>query len=399
MSAISEHASLEASPEASPQTSPMVSPKATPVYISSRMEKDNILTFTLTNIDVSLANAIRRTILADIPTLCFKTFPHNENNAIIHTNTSRFNNEILKQRLACIPIHMADLSLPYQELVVEIQKENTEQDIIYLTTEDFKIKNVKTEKYLKESAVKKIFPPNSMTKDFILFARLRPKISNEVPGEMIHIEATMSLQTAKENGMYNVVSCCSYGMTPDRLQQDSAWQEKLASIPTEDKEDAETLHIMKQDWYNHDAKRVFKPNSYDFTVETVGVFENIYIVTTACAILVHKLETILRGEQREIKKSNTTMPHSYDIILLNEGYTIGKLLELIFHDTFYKEQKNVTYVGFQKKHPYDTHSLIRVALADMDDLQTTEEIYVENLLHTACRKGIELLQQIVSDFE
>ena len=77
MSAISEHASLEASPEASPQTSPMVSPKATPVYISSRMEKDNILTFTLTNIDVSLANAIRRTILADIPTLCFKTFPHN----------------------------------------------------------------------------------------------------------------------------------------------------------------------------------------------------------------------------------------------------------------------------------------------------------------------------------
>ena len=93
------------------------------------------------------------------------------------------------------------------------------------------------------------------------------------------------------------------------------------------------------------------------------------------------------------------MPHSYDIILLSEGYTIGKLLEFIFHDTFYKEQKNVTYVGFQKKHPYDTHSLIRVALEDMDDLQTTEETYVENLLHTACRKGIELLQQIVSDFE
>ena len=48
MSAISEHASPEASPEASTGASPgdlilRRPPKATPVYISSRMEKDNIL--------------------------------------------------------------------------------------------------------------------------------------------------------------------------------------------------------------------------------------------------------------------------------------------------------------------------------------------------------------------
>ena len=68
-------------------------------YISSRDEADGILTFTLAGINVSIANGLRRTILSDIPVLAFKTFPHNENQADFITNTSRFNNEILKQRL------------------------------------------------------------------------------------------------------------------------------------------------------------------------------------------------------------------------------------------------------------------------------------------------------------
>ena len=379
-------------------TSEHTSPKA-PVYISSRIEKDEVLKFTLINVDVSIANAIRRTILSDVQTLGFKTFPHDENNAIIHTNTSRFNNEILKQRLACIPIHISDLTLPYSELVVEVQKENTEKDIIYITTEDFKVKNIKSDSYLEDKTVKKIFPPDPYTKDYILFARLRPKISNEVPGEIIHIVATMSLQTAKQDGMYNVASCCTYNMTPDKLMQDTVWQQNLQTLTAEEKGDPVVLTIARQNWYNHDAKRIFKPNSFDFMIESVGVFDNVYIVVQACTIIINKLERILNGEQREIKKSITTVPYSYDIILIDEGYTIGKLLEFIFHETFYRQKKILTYVGFQKKHPHDTSSLIRIALKDIDSLQTTEELYIEQLLKTTCQKGIDILQAIVSDFE
>ena len=43
---------------------------------------DNILTFTISNINMSYANAIRRVILADIPTVVFRTFPHDKNNAV-----------------------------------------------------------------------------------------------------------------------------------------------------------------------------------------------------------------------------------------------------------------------------------------------------------------------------
>ena len=75
-----------------------------------------ILKFTLSDINVSLANAIRRTILSDIPTVIFKTFPYEKNQATIYINTSRLNNEILKQRLGCIPIHIKDDDFPYQFL-------------------------------------------------------------------------------------------------------------------------------------------------------------------------------------------------------------------------------------------------------------------------------------------
>ena len=67
--------------------------------IDNISESGDILSFTLSGVNVSLANALRRTILSDIETVIFKTAPQEENNAIIYANTTRFNNEILKQRL------------------------------------------------------------------------------------------------------------------------------------------------------------------------------------------------------------------------------------------------------------------------------------------------------------
>ena len=142
-----------------------------------------ILKFTLSDINVSLANAIRRTILSDIPTVVFKTVPYNENQATIYKNTTRLNNEILKQRLGCIPIHIKDADFPIQDYIVEIEKKNNTDSIQLITTKDFKIKNITLEKYITQKARNMIFPENEITKDHIIFARLRPAISKELPGE------------------------------------------------------------------------------------------------------------------------------------------------------------------------------------------------------------------------
>ena len=93
--------------------------------IDKPVEDGDTMTFTLSGVNVSIANSIRRTILSDIKTVVFKTTPYEENKCKIIENTTRFNNEILKQRLSCVPIHISDLEMPIQNYLMELKMENT----------------------------------------------------------------------------------------------------------------------------------------------------------------------------------------------------------------------------------------------------------------------------------
>ena len=63
-------------------------------------ETDATFKFTLAGLNVSLANALRRTIQDDIPAYVFDI-----KTCKIDVNTGRLHNEILKHRLECIPVH------------------------------------------------------------------------------------------------------------------------------------------------------------------------------------------------------------------------------------------------------------------------------------------------------
>jgi len=375
-------------------------PKASSHLISFKGEQNGILNFTIDGINVSFTNAIRRTILSNIPTLVFNCFPHDKNDANIHTNTSRLNNEILKQRLTCIPIHIQDHDLPYSELVVEINMKNETENTIDITTEHFKVKNEKTDKYLNDSAVKKIFPPCPITGDYILFARLRPQISTIAPGEEISISAKMSLHTAEEDGAFNVASTCAYKFTSDKIRQDEAWQNKLAEI----KENPDVIALLQQDWYNHEGLRYFKSDSFDFKVESVGVFSNVELVSKACEILISKLENIQTQALQQtlkVEKSITTIGNSVDITLDGYGYTIGKILEFMLNKSFYQGEKEklLSYVGFRKNHPHDEHSIIRLGFHnDTGEEDMPIESYTKSLIKDICDDAIMIINEIKQEF-
>ena len=110
---------------------------------TSVVEKDGVLNFTLSGVNVSLANALRRIILSEISCVVFKTTPYEENKCTIISNTTRFNNEIVKQRLSCIPIHIDDYEkVPLKNYLLEVNVENLTDTDIYVTSGDFKIKNL-----------------------------------------------------------------------------------------------------------------------------------------------------------------------------------------------------------------------------------------------------------------
>ena len=52
-----------------------------------------------------------------------------------------------------------DDEFPLDKYILEINKKNDTESVIYVTTEDFKLKDVQTGSYLSDANIKKIFPP------------------------------------------------------------------------------------------------------------------------------------------------------------------------------------------------------------------------------------------------
>jgi len=345
-------------------------------------EKNDELTFTISNINVSLANAIRRTILSDIDIVVFRTLPHDKNDAKILVNTSRLNNEIIKQRLSCIPIFIKNLEeFPIDKYYVEIKVENISNSMMYVTTEDFVIKDVATNKPISDSKSKEIFPPSN-NGHFIDFVRLRPKISDELQGESIHLICKFSIGNAKEDGMFNVVSTCSYGFTPDLDKIQEALGKKRADWKQEGRTDAE-IDFDSKNWELLDALRVAKKDSFDFTIQTIGIYSNFELLDKACNILIaqfNELNILIETNELNIHKSQNTMANSFDVILENEDYTIGKSLEYLLYTKFYEGIQTLTYCGYKKMHPHDSHSIIRLAYKKEVDVSFIKQNLIECLL-------------------
>lgn len=324
---------------------------------------DNSFGFTLSGVNVSLANAIRRTIISDIPLVIFRTSPNEQNKCTIHVNTSRLNNEIIKQRLSCIPIHIKNIEeFPLKNYILELNVENTTDTVMIITSENFVIKDLITGKNLPEDKIREIFPADDTTNYFIDFIRLRPRISDEIPGEKIHLICEFDIGTAKEDGMFNSVSTCSYGFSADTASQEAELVRKRQTWKDEGKNEKE-IEFESKNWKLLDAKRIYKKDSFDFMIQTIGVYTNNEIVDIGCRILIAKLaelQAIIEKDELEIKNADNTMSNCFDVILVEEDYTIGKVLEYFLYTKFY-ETNMLTYCGFKKMHPHDNYSIIRLS--------------------------------------
>ena len=357
-------------------------------------KKGDELSFTLSNVNVSVANSIRRTILSDIPTVVFKTAPYEENKSTILVNTSRLNNEIIKQRLSCIPIHVKDImSFPIKNYLLEVNVENITDSLLFVTTKDFKIRDLKTNNFLSETMTREIFPPNELTGYFIDFVRLRPRISEEIPGEKLHLTCEFSIGTAKEDGMFNVVSTCSYGFTPDDVKINAEIAKKKQVLKDEGKTEQE-IKFEIDNWKLLDAMRITIPKSFDFIIQTVGVYDNIDIVMKSLLILDKKLEllhNLISNDELEIQSSLNTMENCFDIILKDEDYTIGKVIEFMLYNIYF--ENTLTFCGFKKMHPHDTYSIIRLAYSEAVEIST-----IKGHLQECIAEAINIFKRIRKEF-
>tara|TARA_Y100000389_G_scaffold203265_1_gene251151 strand:- start:30945 stop:32111 length:1167 start_codon:yes stop_codon:yes gene_type:complete len=335
-------------------------------------EQNEILTFEIHNANVSVINSIRRVVLSNIETLVFKGFPHNENNINIIKNNTKFNNEYLKHRISCIPI-MNDDSGTFnnfrENYKIVVNVENNTSEIIYVTTKDIDIVNKTTNNKINKEEINRLFPPNKIIQDsdeYILICVLYPNHNSNNSPESIHFEANFDIGTSKENSCWNVVSNCMYENVKDQVQINKI-VDNIQNISK--KKDFELL----------DAEKIYLPNEFKFTVETLGIFSNRQIIDKACNYIISRLNLVLQF----IKTNNSTEVLSnneltrnitngsiskeemnyyenvycmlykednfYVFELKEDDYTIGKIIEKYLYE--FNENGNIEFVGFKKDHP------------------------------------------------
>jgi len=315
-------------------------------------------------------------------------------------NTSRLNNEIVKQRLSCIPICIKDLDINLNNYILELDVENKTDTMIMVTTKDFKIKNLTTTQYLDENEMRKIFPPyvppTGKGEYYIDFLRLRPKISDDLPGERIKLTCEFSVSTARNDSMFNVVGTCSYGYTPDREEMIKQLSIRKDKWEKEGKTSAE-IDFESKNWNLLEGLRYVKKQTFDFIIQTIGIYENTELIVKGCEILIDKIKiqkNLLETDEMEVIPSENTLENCYDAILQNEDYTVGTILNNELYETFYKQHKMLSYIGFKKMHPHDTDSIIRLAFVEA----TSGKSAVKEVMLTVIADAIKKIESIMDGF-
>lgn len=358
-------------------------------------DEDDVYRFTLSGLNVSYVNALRRIILTEIPVNVIHTETYQDNQCNITVNTTRFHNEIIKQRLSSIPIHKTDLMVLPDEYILEVDVINDTDNIMYVTTEHFKIKNKKSGKYVTQDTVREIFPPNKKSSSFIDFIRLKPRISDAIPGEQIKLTAEFSVNIAKINSMYAVVCKCAYMNTLDSVKISQKLSELEQKLITQEVS-KEEIEFQKKNYEYLDAHRQYIPDSFDFVIQSIGIYENVDILRMACTILMKKFQEMvdtIDGDTIRILNSEVTIEHCYDVILDGEDYTMGTILNHIIFEKYYNGDKLLTYCGFKKMHPHDRESVLRIGFK-----QNSDKTECKRCLRFACQEAKEVFDKMAKLF-
>lgn len=349
---------------------------------------DAYLHVRITEVDLSIVNAIRRIILSEIPNTAFAFDPYDQEKSgiTIYSNTSSLHNEFLAHRISLIP-------LCFEENIIEnfkpkkyrfvLKKHNTTTDIIPITTNDFEIYDENNEKY-PESVKKMIFPMNPITKDHILITKLKPNLYNVAKGEDIDIECYASVNIAKEHARWSPVSKCTFHNSLDEKLVETMRK----SVSPNDINKFETL-----DKYRYFIKNKYdEASSFEFEIETECRMKPVYLLRKSIILLKEKVEKfVIDLPTMDIEFSDIT--NNMCILRVKDTHTLLNVLQsMIFNQTFRNippSSNPLNFIGYNQPHPLDSIMILKLVFKDY----TSKEGLIE-FLKEQCRNIVSYLDTL-----
>ena len=338
-------------------------------YVTDIKHSNNETTFSLTNINNSLANALRRIIISEFQTVGFR-YHESSTDIKILTNNTKFHNEYIAHRISMIPLHGVEPSnFDVDKYKFVLNKKNTSADKIYITSEDFEVyeKDDQEKWVLNKEKGNTFFRPNKISEDYILICTLKENISSEI--EELHLECFPSISNGLENIHYSPVSKC---VLFNRIN-DNIYQQKVKEL-TEGKNPSEVEDIVKNFDYL-EAERCFlkdedgEPFEFTMSMESIGTFSNNDIFLGSLKLLMEKIQLFNSNIQEDKLKmtfSNQVDFNAVDIVIPNENHTLGNMFQTYLYKYFMLSEQRLSFVGYDKVHPLDHHIILRISSFDKD---------------------------------
>ena len=363
---------------------------------------ENNCSFQLNNLDKSLVNALRRTIMSDIPTFKFRTEPYENNDVKIFKNTCALHNEFVTHRMGMLPVYIENRDVfDPSKYIFRINKQNTTDTIIDVTTQDIKVFLIEDSGEEKEIDGSLFFKPNQITNEYILITKLKPdQFGNDI-GEELILEAKLSAGTGKENAGYSPVSKVVFYNSVDEQEVRNEIQRIIAEKEKTEELSPEKKQRIKNSFENFEAYRHFhkdkngNPNKFNFEIESIGTLTVDQIMNNALDIIeknINYFDMVIDSEDNDIEITESlTVMKSFDINIKGQGHTLGNILQSYLFRNFIEDKEILQFVGYKIPHPLKKEIVLRIKLnTEEEDFEKRKEI-LKNIIH----QNTEMLTQII----
>jgi DNA-directed RNA polymerase subunit L/DNA-directed RNA polymerase alpha subunit len=350
-----------------------------------RKVSENEITFTMNPTNVAYANTIRRLILTYVPMVGFRadmTDKGTTTDVEILANSTPMTNEMFAHRIGLIPIHLTEWSdedASSHEFVCSVTNENDQT--LDVTTGDIRVFKVDPLDPSNKTPVDHglFFKADKITGDHILLASLKPKVGDRV--EEVRFKARASVGTGREHARFIPTSRCTYVYTPDTNEEHikevfERWLIESKKVdPASLKEDNEREEALKREFNTMEIQRCYlkneetdEPYSFDFTIESIGVYNPVDIVRKGLEAgkkLCESYAGVTLPQNGHIEPADARIL-AYDFILRNEDHTFGHLIQAWIDENLLGKSV-VTYVGYDIPHPLKDIMVIRIGVSDNNE--------------------------------
>jgi len=370
-------------------------------------EKSTIV-ITVKNVDLSIINSLRRTALSDLNNVGFYYNPHEHHEqpcTNVIQNDTPLHNELIMHRMSLIPIHMSETEIrdwtpdEYEFIIDETNTTRLRKDV---TTESIRVRHISSDTYLDNLTVRRWFPCDPYTKDFVLITKLNKDMSSR-----FHIKAKAIFGTASKNVSFGVISKFAIEFIVDEeLAKKNCKKEFEAQHNTKTSIDGGLINYetsdewkaFKKQFDSLDRERCYsknkylEPNWFKISIDSECAMEPKDIFTksidTLKSSLIKHIE-IAKNTQLEIINNDSLMT----IIIPTSTHTIGNLVQSITYNnairadgvdnpfTEYWSEHKLTYVGYNIPHPLDTILLFKFKGDTIMTIDDARQCYI-NMLDT-----------------